>query len=272
MKVENICKFNPYRSSDLICENFIYEVGNGLEKDRVVEHHVIYLVISGEGEACVDGERYRLQSGTLFFTMKGERVSVVSQGELKLCYIAFQGRRADEYLERCGITKAQRSFCGHDELVPFWLECLQKARRENIDMISEAVLLYSISDFSALGKESDDVVTRMISITHDSFKDPSLSLSSVASLIGYDPKYLSTVFKKKRGISYTRFLREMRIKHAIFLMEEGVISVKNVALLSGFYDALYFSKVFTNEVGISPKAYIYKVSQEKGKADVDLPE
>ena len=39
-------------------------------------------------------------------------------------------------------------------------------------------------------------------------------------------------------------------------MEEGVISVKNIALLSGFRDALYFSKIFTKVEGISPKAYM----------------
>ena len=59
-----------------------------------------------------------------------------------------------------------------------------------------------------------------------------------------------------------RYLRELRIRHALFLMEQGVASVKNVALLSGFGDALYFSKVFTAEQGISPKAYIASIHGE----------
>jgi AraC-like DNA-binding protein len=46
-------------------------------------------------------------------------------------------------------------------------------------------------------------------------------------------------------------------------MEQGVVSVKNVSLLSGFRDALYFSKVFTTEEGISPKAYIKQVEESK---------
>ena len=39
-------------------------------------------------------------------------------------------------------------------------------------------------------------------------------------------------------------------------MEEGLVSVKNIALLSGFRDPLYFSKVFAETEGISPKNYI----------------
>jgi AraC-like DNA-binding protein len=51
-------------------------------------------------------------------------------------------------------------------------------------------------------------------------------------------------------------------------MEEGVANVKNVALLSGFEDPLYFSKVFTASEGISPKVYIQnieKLSKVKGE-------
>ena len=60
-----------------------------------------------------------------------------------------------------------------------------------------------------------------------------------------------------------QYLREIRIRHAVFLMEQGVVSVNNVALLSGFGDALYFSKVFSDVMEISPKIYIKNLSAEK---------
>jgi len=46
----------------------------------------------------------------------------------------------------------------------------------------------------------------------------------------------------------------------MFLIEQGIVSVKNVAILSGFQDALYFSKVFKDAVGISPKEYIESIN------------
>ena len=51
------------------------------------------------------------------------------------------------------------------------------------------------------------------------------------------------------------YLRTLRIKHAVTLMDFGVQSVKNVALLSGFSDPLYFSTVFKKQMGITPKEY-----------------
>ena len=60
------------------------------------------------------------------------------------------------------------------------------------------------------------------------------------------------------GIS--EYLRVLRIRYAVMLMENGVTSVKNVAALSGFSVPLYFSKVFTEMIGVSPSQY-----QKQGK-------
>ena len=107
------------------------------------------------------------------------------------------------------------------------------------------------------------MVTRIMTITQENFTDPDLSISAIADEIGYDVKYISALFKRRTGVAYTQFLRELRIKHAVFLMEEGVMSVKNVAVLSGFRDPLYFSKVFTSAVGMSPRAYIQSIENHR---------
>ena len=101
-----------------------------------------------------------------------------------------------------------------------------------------------------------DMVSKIISLTSEYFTDPSLSISAIADEIGYHEKYVSSRFKKEMGISFVRYLRNIRIDHAVFLMEQGVVSVKNTALLSGFSDSLYFSKVFKETKGISPKEFI----------------
>ena len=56
-------------------------------------------------------------------------------------------------------------------------------------------------------------------------------------------------------ISYSEYLRSFRLKHAISLFELGLSSVKNVAILSGFSDPLYFSTIFKKYIGISPKDF-----------------
>ena len=57
------------------------------------------------------------------------------------------------------------------------------------------------------------------------------------------------------NIGFTEYLRNLRIKYAVSLFESGLDSVKNVALLSGFKDPLYFSNVFKKTIGVSPREY-----------------
>ena len=65
------------------------------------------------------------------------------------------------------------------------------------------------------------------------------------------------------GIGYSEYLRSVRLKYAITLLDHGIDSVKNVALLSGFTDPLYFSNAFKKEIGVSPKEFIIKLNKTK---------
>ena len=266
--IDNICKFNSNRSSDLICQNFIYETQN-LQSGHVKRtKYCLNLVTHGTGKyKTPDRETYELTPGTLFFVFRDEKVQIESDGDLEYSYIDFYGRRADEFIYRLGIHSQNRVFYGHEAIINFWRDSLQIAENGNIDMISEAVLLYTLARFAPDKRGSEDVVSKIIALTSDRFSESSLSISTVAAELGYDAKYLSSLFKKKKGIAYTQYLRDLRIKHAIFLMEEGVVSVKNVAILSGFGDALYFSKIFTKSEGISPKAYILRLEEEQKKGE-----
>ena len=64
------------------------------------------------------------------------------------------------------------------------------------------------------------------------------------------------------GMGYTEYLRNIRLKQAVFLLDHKLDSIKNISSLSGFSDPLYFSTVFKKEIGISPKDYILKVNNE----------
>ena len=106
---------------------------------------------------------------------------------------------------------------------------------------------------------------RVIRLTEERFADPTLSITLLSSELSYHPKYLSHLFKKEMGVSYSEYLRDIRLNYARGLFEHGLDSVKNVALLSGFSDPLYFSGVFKRVVGASPSDYIK--ARRTGDAD-----
>ena len=258
MESNNICKFNINRSSDLICANFVYETKNGLQKYAKKDKYLLGIVTSGQGKLTVDANECSLGEGCIFIVEKGVDFSVFGE-DLEYCYVTFDGRRAGELYERSGAAVDGCVFEGYGVLSDFWLESIKKADDTNVDLMAEAVLLYSFAHLRPSKKKHSDLLAKMLAVTDDNFTRADFCLSSLAEVLGYDAKYLSFLFKRKKGIAFTAYLRDLRMKHALFLMEQGVVSVKNIAILAGFGDALYFSKIFKQQMGVPPKEYIEKL-------------
>lgn len=83
----------------------------------------------------------------------------------------------------------------------------------------------------------------------------SLSLEEVADYAGLSMYYVSKLFKERFGVSFTRYLTELRLAEAKRMLRESHSSLKEIALEIGYRDPNYFSRVFKKEIGISPTAY-----------------
>jgi len=257
MKKKNICKFVPHSISDTLnIECFIYESDPEVMKRKTLLHnHRVILVECGKGTFLFDDQEVPFNSGSLIFGFANETFSVISDEPCEYIYISFSGSRSETLLRRSGVHTHNRSFNGFDGLVPLVHGSLFLASQTNIDLAAESMLLYMFSRVTATATEQNKLINTIIETSEEHFSDPELSLSSIAQDISYNPKYLSHMFKEKMGISYSEYLRTLRIKYAISLFDRGIDSVKNVAFLSGFSDSLYFSTVFKKTVGISPKEY-----------------
>lgn len=257
MTNKNICKFStPLISNSLYISQFIFETeAETMKKSVNLKENRMYLISKGNGKMVINTEALSFQAGDLIFGFKGERVSVTEINKCEFMYIDFDGTRATELLRRFAIIDSNRKFSGFDGLIPFWKESLMRASKENIDLSAESILLYSFSRFSALTKKGNSLVNKIIELSEENFKSSEFSINSIAKELGYNSKYISHIFKEKTGVTYSEYLRDLRIKYAISLFDHGLDSVKNVAVLSGFSDPLYFSTVFKKCVGVTPKEY-----------------
>ena len=269
MDKQNSCNFNFNRSGDLICTRFVHEKQENQRQAQIAKSNEVHIVTKGRGLFLCNGRKAEICEGSLFFVSRGDNFSIESLDDLEYCYICFSGRRGEELMERLDISDVRCCFDGQDELVRFWLSCLEMTEKGNVDLMSEAVLLYTLAVLDPAETKQSDLISTMISVTNECFSDSEFNLLALSSRIGYDDKYISSVFKKQKGITYSQYLRNLRIRHAVFLIEQGIVSVKNIAILSGFGDPLYFSKVFKSSEGISPKDYIKKVYERKQEQNKD---
>ena len=257
MRNNSICKFIREATPDtLVMHNFVYERSiSAMREPTILNCHKAILVAQGRGEFRFDGRSVEGSVGDVVFCFQGEDFCCEPQSDLEYIYVSFSGARADSLMRRFGINKSNRRFGGFEGVIPLWLDSISRTTEECVDLASESALLYILSRFSTCDRENGDVINRAVSFVEENYTDTELCLSVLADELGYNPKYLSHVFKEKMGMSFSEYLRTLRIKHAVMLFDHGLGSVKNVAFLSGFSDPLYFSSVFKSIVGISPKEY-----------------
>ena len=87
--------------------------------------------------------------------------------------------------------------------------------------------------------------------------DPALRIDQLHRLCGISDTYFRKLFVARFGVSPKRYVLNKRLTHAKKLLDHGEFnSISEVALLSGFHDALYFGKVFNDKYGCCPSDYI----------------
>jgi signal transduction histidine kinase/AraC-like DNA-binding protein len=77
----------------------------------------------------------------------------------------------------------------------------------------------------------------------------------IALAVGVSESYLTQVFQQEMGMTPWVYLTRYRIAQAGKLLRETIMSITDIAVAVGFEDPSYFSKVFRNETGTSPRAY-----------------
>lgn len=258
MKRNNICKFvTPEYKAGLSVSCFVLETDPAVMQNKTpLSAHKIILVTKGAGTFFFDTFKTRFSTGDLIFGFKGEIFHAEIEEACEYMYLLYEGDRADELLCRFAIQKSNRRFAGYDSLVPFWKESLSRADKQTVDLASESILLYTFSRLTSQSATKNGLIYKLVDILEKRFNDPELSIGAIAAELSYNQKYISHLFKEQMGMGFSEYLRTVRIKYAISLLDHGIDSVKNVALLSGFTDPMYFSTVFRKEVGVSPKEYI----------------
>ena len=81
-----------------------------------------------------------------------------------------------------------------------------------------------------------------------------IGLSELADMVKMTPGYLSILFKDEVGVTYVKYLTNVRMDHARELLREGY-KVSQVSEMVGYSNYRYFCDVFKREVGKTPTEY-----------------
>ena len=265
MNSKNICKFpmQMINSGELSINCFVKETDEDIMKaSTILKAHRLLICLDGNGTLAADGSLFTIRRGSIIFFFCGEAFSLKSGKNLIYEYIDFDGSRADELFRRFDVTPLSRLYEGFEGAIPLWQESLIRSNDKTLSLAAESIVLYTFSRLYESGEAENGLISQIMQITEENFSDSELNVTKIATELSYNPKYISHMFKEKTGVGYSEYLRTVRLKYATTLFDRGIDSVKNVALLSGFSDSLYFSNVFKRHIGMSPTQYLATKKQD----------
>lgn len=89
---------------------------------------------------------------------------------------------------------------------------------------------------------------------HDNY-NKTISLESVSNIVGFNPAYFSSLFKKETGKNFTEYLLEVRVLNAKQYLTQTNMEIADVSAEIGYSDVKYFSKIFKKSTGVNPSEY-----------------
>ena len=101
---------------------------------------------------------------------------------------------------------------------------------------------------------ADSRVDRVCRFLHDHATEP-ITQAQAADLIHMSGPAFSRFFRQRVGMTYSRYLHELRIGHACRLLLDTDIPITQACFESGFNNLSNFNRVFGSIKGTSPRAY-----------------
>jgi two-component system response regulator YesN len=107
---------------------------------------------------------------------------------------------------------------------------------------------------AALGEASGRPVTHAKQYIKEHFSEP-LVIDDIAEREGFNSSYFSTLFKKITGVTFSEYLRGVRMNEAKRLLKETNLSVAVICNSVGYNDIKHFSSSFRKATGVKPSEY-----------------
>jgi len=120
---------------------------------------------------------------------------------------------------------------------------------ETVNHISAA-----LEDKRRLSGEAQRLVRKAMAFIHEHYTD-SISRRDIALHISIAEDYLTYCFRQELGTTPMKYLQRYRVNRARQFLKENEKSITEIALLVGFSDSGYFSRIFHRETGMSPEAF-----------------
>ena len=227
-------------------------------------YHALIFRIHGRAEVVLEDNRIRLNKNDLTFVPEGLEYNITTLGEEEVIVIHFSASFSDmPGIMNMHSTNPEAFSLLFNKLLLSWqtrptgfvyrtdslfLSILEQIERQSIEMNTDSL------EFR---------IQHSVNLIHANIANAAFSIDGLAAEVGYCTSYFRRVFNAEMGVSPKEYLINLRIKHAASLLESGYYSVEQVAELSGFACAKYFSTIFKRLTGKTPSSFLSRRGRGK---------
>ncbi|OUS75007.1 hypothetical protein B1748_19070 [Paenibacillus sp. MY03] len=99
------------------------------------------------------------------------------------------------------------------------------------------------------------LVDQISAFIDEHYSDNSLSLNMIAERFNLSPQYLSSFFKKHKGINLADYMARIRVEQAKRLLQDPSLSLNRIAELVGYAKDAGLIRIFKKYMGVTPGKY-----------------
>lgn len=216
---------------------------------NVIDFNELTIVLKGELIYEVNGQTYVIKKGDYIY-IKSNSIRSRKEGT-QADYVSFNFYKDIENLP------THVSDCITNEIKLMLGVCDEIYSKYNdwFDKIDKALdLIITLLKNKVVSLEENPIILSIKRYIRNNLSTK-LTLSKISNHVGYSPNYCDALFKKETGISVVSYLIEERIAEAKRLIDEKILSLKDIAESVGFDDYNYFSRTFKKVSGATPTEY-----------------
>lgn len=229
--------------------------------------YIIHYVIKGSGFFITDGKKYHIKCGQSFlirpFTIIQYYPDIRDPWEYT--WIEYSSAKLAQLSEKIKFCQGDSIIDKIDEkiILPFYNELIRICNYGELYNVKNGLaqtILGVYIDFQPLNNQMPSEVQYYhlaLDMIECSFHKNNFGIADICKSIGISRVTLHRAFKRCSNISPGAFLTYYRIERAKEMLKQGT-TVKLTALSCGFANQMYFSKVFSEAVGVPPKKFSLK--------------
>lgn len=105
------------------------------------------------------------------------------------------------------------------------------------------------------GEKANRLIKQIETYVRQSYADDQLSVALLASRVGLNASYLSTVYKEATGENLSDYIHAVRMNCAKRLLQDPTLTLNKIAFLCGYRSDVTFIRTFKKYEGVTPGNY-----------------